>query len=231
MTISLDALIHDVEVRSPSPEPLELLATASATVQDLSETSDALLSHFVDRSRRAGHSWSEIGEALGVTKQAVQKRFTGEKQWLRGAQLLTPRAKAVLTDRAEEAAKELRTAASISTEALLLALWGESKGLAAKLLKDQGVTKPKTVAAIRKIVPGTEQDFVGGYTPRAWRVMESLVAISASLGHNYIGTEHVLIGLLSGDSETVAARALDALGVSIEAVVDGLKKVLNGLST
>src|ERR1051326_8990997 len=131
MAISLDALIQDVEARSPSAEPLSLLATASATVDALNETTDALLSHFVDRSRRAGHSWSEIGKALGVTKQAVQKRFTGEKQWLRGSQLLTPRARAAATDHAEKAAKDLGTP-SVGTEALLLGLWGEPKGLAAK---------------------------------------------------------------------------------------------------
>src|SRR6478672_5958624 len=149
MAISLDALINEVEQRSPSTEPLALLATASSTVNELSDTTDALLSHFVDRSRRAGHSWSEIGEALGVTKQAVQKRFTGEKQWLRGSQLLTPRARATATDHAEKAAKELGTP-SVGTEALLLGIWGEPKGLAAKFLKDAGVTRAKTLTAITR---------------------------------------------------------------------------------
>src|SRR5689334_1040749 len=121
MAISLDALIDEVEKRSPTTEPLSLLATASATVNELNDTTDALLSHFVDRSRRAGHSWSEIGEALGVTKQAVQKRFTGEKQWLRGSQLLTDRAKATLGKHAEAAARELEQP-SIGTEALLLGI-------------------------------------------------------------------------------------------------------------
>src|SRR5690349_1790766 len=121
MAISLDALIQEVEQSSPSKEPLELLATASSTGLELTETTDALLSHFVDRSRRAGHSWSEIGQALGVTKQAVQKRFTGEKQWLRGSQLLTPRAQTTLSTHAEKAAQELGQP-SIGTEALLLGI-------------------------------------------------------------------------------------------------------------
>jgi ATP-dependent Clp protease ATP-binding subunit ClpA len=230
MAISLDALIADVEQRSPSTEPLALLATASATATELSDTTDSLLSHFVDRSRRAGHSWSEIGEALGVTKQAVQKRFTGEKQWLRGAQLLTPRARATLTDHAEKAAKELATP-RIGTEALLLGIWGEPKGLAAKFLKDAGVTRAKTVTAIRRELPEVGGDFSGGYTPRAWKVLESLIGIAATMGHNYIGTEHILIGLLSGEEQSVAARALASLGVTVEGVVESLTKILNGISS
>ena len=102
MPIALDSLIKDVEEHSPSTEPLDLLATASSTVQELTETTDALLSHFVDRSRRAGHSWSEIGVALGVTKQAVQKRFTpGESRVLPNTALFTDRMTNVVSKHAE----------------------------------------------------------------------------------------------------------------------------------
>src|SRR4051794_41766031 len=79
MAITLSTLIDEVESTSGTEEPLSLLATASALAGAVSDLADALLSHFVDRSPRAGHSWSEIGTALGVTKQAVQKRFTRER--------------------------------------------------------------------------------------------------------------------------------------------------------
>ncbi len=59
MTMTLSALIEDVEARASSPEPLDLLATAAATVKEVTDTADAVLSHFVDRSRRAGHSWTK----------------------------------------------------------------------------------------------------------------------------------------------------------------------------
>jgi ATP-dependent Clp protease ATP-binding subunit ClpA len=231
MAVSLDALIADVEQRTPTSEPLALLATASATANDLSEATDALLSHFVDRSRRAGHSWSEIGEALGVTKQAVQKRFTGEKQWLRGAQLLTDRARVTLTDHAEKAATELGTK-RVGTGALLLGIWGEPKGLAAKALKGAGVTRAKTLAAVVRVLPKESVGaYTGGYTPHAWSAMENLITIAAAMGHNYIGTEHVLIALLSAPEASVASQALDALGVRAEAITDFVHKVLNGIST
>ena len=144
MTIALDSLIKDVEKRSPSKEPLDLLATASATAVELTETTDALLSHFVDRSRRAGHSWSEIGSALGVTKQAVQKRFTpGEARPLPNLGLFTARMRNVVGKHAEKAARELGSH-SVGTEAFLLAFW-ESKGLAMQALESLGVTRQKAL--------------------------------------------------------------------------------------
>jgi ATP-dependent Clp protease ATP-binding subunit ClpA len=229
MAISLDALITEVEQRSPSSEPLALLATASATATELSDTTDSLLSHFVDRSRRAGHSWSEIGEALGVTKQAVQKRFTGERRNPRGFELFTPRAVRAVSTLAEDAAKELRQP-SIGTEALLLALFGDKRSLAAKALKERGVTRAKAVAAIDAILPrGT--GYREGYTPLAWQILESCANVAFAMGHNYVGTEHVLIALMSGPDAAIAVHALDALGVEQGPVVDYVKKVLNGISS
>jgi ATP-dependent Clp protease ATP-binding subunit ClpA len=223
MAIQLDALFDEVSQRSASSEPLELLATAAATVVELNETADALLSHFVDRCRHAGHSWSEIGIALGVTKQAVQKRFT-EKQWLKGANLLTPRARATLTTHAEKAARELGQS-FIGTEALLLGIWGEPKGLAAAALKTFKVNRAKTLAAIKAAVP--PDDGTGeGYTPRAWAVMESCITIAVAMGHNFIGTEHILIALLSGEAESVAVKALSSLGVTLEGVTAFVKITL-----
>jgi ATP-dependent Clp protease ATP-binding subunit ClpA len=228
MAISLDSLIAEVEKQAVSPEPLTLLATASATVNELNDTTDALLSHFVDRSRRAGHSWSEIGEALGVTKQAVQKRFT-EKQWLKGSGLLTPRARATLTEHAEKAARELGHPL-VGTGALLLGIWGEPKGIAGQALKKAGVSRAKTLAAIKSLAP--PGDSTGeGYTPRAWAVMENCLTVATAMGHNFIGTEHILIALLSGEEESIAVKALDSLGVTLEEVTTFVQQTLNGISS
>lgn len=226
MTITLDSLIHDVEDRSPSTEPLDLLATASATVEEVTDTTDALLSHFVDRSRRAGHSWSEIGGALGVTKQAVQKRFTGsERRNPRGAELFTTRMHKVVTKHAEAAARELLQP-SIGTEALLLALWGEPKGIAGQALASVGVTREKTLAAIVEILPAGD-GYIDGYTPRAWAAMENCLKVAVAMGHNFIGTEHLLLSLLGGVGG-VAEEALTSLGVTEEAIGAFVKKTLHG---
>jgi ATP-dependent Clp protease ATP-binding subunit ClpA len=228
MTIALDSLIKDVEEHSPSREPLDLLATASSTVQEMTETADALLSHFVDRSRRAGHSWAEIGTALGVTKQAVQKRFTPTVEEMRnppGLGLFTDRMRNVVGKHAERAARELGQP-SIGTEALLLAFWGESKGLAAAALESLGVTRQRALVAI-SAASSDGAMFVGGYTPRAWAAMQSCLRVAMAMGHNYIGTEHLLLALLGGVGG-VADEALTSLGVTEEAVAAFVVKKLKG---
>ena len=75
LTVTLDGLIQSVVLDTPSGEVLDQLATASGTAGELGGLGDSLLGYFVDRCRRDGHSWAEIGGSLGVTKQAVQKRF------------------------------------------------------------------------------------------------------------------------------------------------------------
>ena len=73
--VSLDELIGHVKTMSPEGGPLDNLADAVGVGADLDETSDALIGHFVDRARRSGATWSQIGASMGVTKQAAQKRF------------------------------------------------------------------------------------------------------------------------------------------------------------
>lgn len=73
---SLAELIATVEADAPSPDPLARLATASGTSAELTQTGDSLVGHFVDKCRSAGHSWAEISDALGVSKQAAHKRYS-----------------------------------------------------------------------------------------------------------------------------------------------------------
>lgn len=72
---TLQELIEIVRQDAPSDDPLDQLATAAATVADLSEVGDAVLGYYVDRARHAGASWTAISAALGVSKQAAHKRF------------------------------------------------------------------------------------------------------------------------------------------------------------
>ena len=73
--VSLDNLISYVQALHPDGTPLERLSDAVTVAARLDEQSDALIGHFVDQARRSGASWSQIGESMGVTKQAAQKRF------------------------------------------------------------------------------------------------------------------------------------------------------------
>jgi ATP-dependent Clp protease ATP-binding subunit ClpA len=222
MAITLSTLIDEVEARSPSPEPLDLLATASSTVEQVSDTSDALLSHFVDRSRRAGHSWTEIGAALGVTKQAVQKRFTATHSAPRGWDQFTPRARRVVEVHALAAAAELGHT-YVGTEHLLAGMWGEPECVASRVLEAAGLTRPLVVEAIDARVPRGQQG-KGGFTPRAWAALENASRIADELGHTYVGTEHLLLSLMTGvggmATEILAAR--DVTAETVRASVDQL---------
>jgi hypothetical protein len=172
--VTLSTLIDDVVARAPSGQPLDLLATASATAADLDEASDALVSHFVDRCRRAGLSWSEIGGSLGVTKQAVQKRFTPpDDREPDGWSRYTPRAKRVVSDHAPAASRMLGHGWT-GTEHLLLGLFGEPEGLAAVALQRQGVTGEAAVVAVRERLGVGAAPDGGPFTPRAWRAREGV---------------------------------------------------------
>jgi ATP-dependent Clp protease ATP-binding subunit ClpA len=215
MIVTLSALIADVEMRAPSSAPLDRLATAARTADGVAETADALLSHFVDRSRRAGHSWTEIGAALGVTKQAVQKRFTAEHAEPRGWEQFTARARAVVEAGAAEAAAEFGHG-YLGTEHLLLGLWSQPGCVAVNALEALGVQRDAVVAGVHaRVAPGTAGR--GGYTPRAWIAIENSRQVAAELGHNYVGTEHLLLSLLRGVGG-LAEEILRDLDVSYDRV-------------
>src|SRR5256885_7534840 len=75
MPVRLDDLIDFVNLQQPQGGPLDHLTDAVLVSENIGELSDHLIGHFVDQARRNGASWTEIGQAMGVTKQAAQKRF------------------------------------------------------------------------------------------------------------------------------------------------------------
>ncbi|KAK9814010.1 hypothetical protein WJX73_008960 [Symbiochloris irregularis] len=100
----------------------------------------------------------------------------------------------------------------VGTEQVLLGLIGESTGIAAKVLKSMGVTLKDARVEVEKII-GRGSGFVAveiPFTPRAKRVLELSLEEARQLGHNYIGTEHILLGLLR-EGEGVAARVLETV--------------------
>jgi ATP-dependent Clp protease ATP-binding subunit ClpA len=214
-----------VEESAPSREPLDLLATASATVQTINELTDSLLSHFVDRCRRAGHSWAEIGTALGVTKQAVQKRFTSEPSVPLGWDRYTPRARRVIEQHTPAAAAELGHN-YIGTEHLLLGFYGEPEGLAARILVGFGLDRAGVVRAITaRVEPGATG--TSGFTPRAWAAIQSCTREALMMGHNYVGTEHQLLALLGGVGG-LAPEILEAANIKYDNVKGEVVKILSG---
>ena len=115
----------------------------------------------------------------------------------------------------------------VGTEQVLLGLIGEGTGIAAKTLKSMGVNLKDARVEVEKII-GRGSGFVAveiPFTPRAKRVLELSWDEARQLGHNYIGTEHLLLGLIR-EGEGVAARVLENLGVDLNKVRSNVVKML-----
>ena len=125
------------------------------------------------------------------------------------------RARRVLTI-AQEEARNLNHS-YIGTEHILLGLVREEEGVAAKVLTNLGIGLGKVRSAVEFIIERSEKPSTGdiGLTPRAKRVIELAIDEARSLGHNYIGTEHLLLGLLR-EGEGIAASVLDSFSINLE---------------
>ncbi len=129
----------------------------------------------------------------------------------------TERARKVLTLAQEEAQRFNHN--YIGTEHLLLGLVREGDGVAAKVLSNMGVQLPKVRSAVEFIIGRGDTGVTGeiGLTPRAKKVIELAVDEARHLNHHYIGTEHLLLGLVR-EGEGIAAGVLESLGVNLEKV-------------
>src|SRR5215203_1621818 len=129
----------------------------------------------------------------------------------------TERARKVLTLAQEEAQRFNHN--YIGTEHLLLGLVREGDGVAARVLSNMGVQLPKVRSAVEFIIGRGETMVMGeiGLTPRAKKVIELAVDEARRLNHHYIGTEHLLLGLVR-EGEGIAAGVLESLGVNLEKV-------------
>jgi ATP-dependent Clp protease ATP-binding subunit ClpA len=117
----------------------------------------------------------------------------------------------------------------IGTEHILLGLLREEEGLAARVLETLGITVEEVRAQVARIVGSGDEVTTGQipFTPRAKKVLELSLREALGLGHNYIGTEHVLLGL-ARENEGVAARILLDFGADSEAIRDEIIRMLSG---
>jgi ATP-dependent Clp protease ATP-binding subunit ClpC len=138
----------------------------------------------------------------------------------------TDRARKVLTLAQDEAQRFNHN--YIGTEHLLLGLVREGEGVAARVLENMNVELPKVRTAVEFIIGRGDRPVVGevGLTPRAKRVIELAIDEARRLGHNYIGTEHLLLGLVR-EGEGIAAGVLESLGVNLDKVRHEVIRVLS----
>src|SRR5512133_675107 len=212
--VRLDDLIEHVRTRHPDGDALAHLSDAVLVAEHLGEVADHLVGHFVDQARRAGASWTDIGRSMGVTKQAAQKRFVPRSSeevpelgnWAR----FTDRARTAVADSQDKARAGQH--ARIESGHVLLGPLQDPPSLATKAVAAQ--TDVAQLQAATLAMLGTGDGAPDGHLPfsaDARRLLALTLREALRLGHNYIGTEHILLGLLNDEGPlgtTLAAQGV-----------------------
>ena len=214
--VRLDDLIE--AIKKVHPDALDQLSDAVLAADHLGDVADHLIGHFVDQARRSGASWTEIGRSMGVTKQAAQKRFVpkdpggpSDLDPSAGFSRFTPRARNVVVAAQDEA----RAAGDheIRPAHLVLGLLSEPNALAAKLMVTQGVPLETVRQAVTRTLPPAADQVpeLIPYDTQARKALELTFREALRMGHNYVGTEHVLLALLEleGGEGVLAGLGLD----------------------
>ena len=223
--VRLDDLI--AAIKKVHEDELDQLTDAVLAADHLGDVADHLIGHFVDQARRSGASWTDIGRSMGVTKQAARKRFVpkGPDEGAGppsgpGFDRFTPRARNAVVA-AQEEARGARNS-EIGALHLVLGLLHEPDAVAGQAIAAQGVpldtvrriataALPPAAEALPALIP---------YDMAAKKALELTFRTALRLGHNYIGTEHILLALLEvEDGEgTLAGLGLERAAVEAEVV-------------
>ncbi|MCF3134036.1 Clp protease N-terminal domain-containing protein [Streptomyces olivochromogenes] len=224
-SVRLDDLIE--AIKKVHAEPLDQLQDAVIAADHLGDVADHLIGHFVDQARRSGASWTDIGKSMGVTRQAAQKRFVPKESLdldpAQGFSRYTPRAQNTVMA-AHNAAKAAHNA-EVLPEHLVLGLLAEPEGLAAKALAQQGVGLDAIREAAAAALPPAAEEVpeLVPYSAAAKKPLELTFREALRLGHNYIGTEHLLLALLEYEH---GEGVLSGLGITKEKAEQYVTKVL-----
>ncbi|MFD8307934.1 Clp protease N-terminal domain-containing protein [Streptomyces sp. NPDC059690] len=224
-SVRLDDLI--AAIKRVHSEPLDQLQDAVIAADHLGEVADHLIGHFVDQARRSGASWTDIGQSMGVTRQAAQKRFVPKESTdldpNQGFGRYTLRARNVVMTAHNEAKAAPHT--EVVPAHLVLGLLAEPEGLGAKAIAAQGVTLDAVRQAATAALPPAAEAApeLVPYASDAKKVLELTFREALRLGHNYIGTEHILLALLEFENGT---GVLSGLGIGKTAVEAELAKAL-----
>jgi hypothetical protein len=219
--MDLQKLIDEIDAALPDADPLAKIGEAQRRARALNDVGDQLVDHYVAQARAGGASWSQIGDALGVSKQAAQQRRAGNQ-----FERFTGRARNLVVVAQDHARRRRHPA--VTTEHLLLALI-ESEGLGAmvvaQLVGSLGVVADAVTAGL---VPGTgAQPVHVPFAEDCKRVLDETLDQAVGLGHNYIGTEHILLGIMAVP-DCRAAEVLAGFGVDLDRARDMVAGALIG---
>jgi hypothetical protein len=224
-------------VDAGTDDPLGRVSAAAAIKDQIEALGDELLDHFVKEARDQGCSWTQIGEALGVTRQAAQQRHGGligrlVQGLTEGKDHLfkrfTKRARAAVIA-AQTVARDRRHGA-VDTEHVLLGLFAnDDDNVAVRALARFGVDRATVECLVDERVPRGSAPVRGHlpFTAHSKKTLQLALREALRLGHNYIGCEHIVLALRRMD-DGVATQVLAEQGVSYDdlqaAVLDILAK-------
>ncbi|TDC63681.1 ATP-dependent Clp protease ATP-binding subunit [Micromonospora sp. KC207] len=224
-SVRLDDLI--TAIKKARPDALDQLADAVVVADHLGDVADHLIGHFVDQARRSGASWTDIGRSMGVSKQAAQKRSAAKAETAAtldpsaGFGRFTPRARNVVLASQEEA----RAAgnAEITPGHLALGLLADPSGLGAASIVARGIPLERVREAVTGTLPA-KVDQVPDLIPfdaRAKKVLELTFREALRMGHDHVGTEHILLALLEEEGGDGVLGGLGLEKGAMESAVEG----------
>lgn len=225
---SLDDLIGLVEASTPDAYPLQQLTDSVVLSGRITDLGDELVGHFVNRARSSEATWEDIGECMGVSKQAAQKRFTTGGPRRRGGFFLTRLA--------EEARHIVRIAVTharekgsshVGTAHLVLGLVDNPESVACRAITTLGVSVDDISSAVKLGIDAGEGGTRAGdhipFSHDSKKVLELALRETIRSGDRRIGSGHILLGLLR-DEKSPGARVLLERGITrkaVEAWLDG----------
>ncbi|WP_329234926.1 MULTISPECIES: Clp protease N-terminal domain-containing protein [unclassified Streptomyces] len=217
--IRLDDLID--AIKSTHTDTLEQLSGAVVAADHLGEIADHLIGHFVDQARRSGASWTDIGRSMGVTRQAAQKRFVpkkpGEPSDLdpsQGFGQFDTEARNVVMGASNEAHAARND--EVGVEHLVLGLLLDPASLGARVVTGQGVALEAVREAATLALPAAADEVpeLIPYDAGARKALELTFREALRLGHDVVGSGHILLALLEFED---GAGLLAGLGIDKEA--------------
>ena len=225
LNVSLADLIARLDEDLPDASDLARISEAHLRAQTLSSLGDQLVGHYVGKAKQAGASWTEIGDAIGVSKQAAQQRHA-PAAFERFTDL--NRHSIVLAQEAARAHKH----DLIGTEHILLGLLGEPRGLAYQVLLAKTGSEQGIRNAIGEAMPPAGKKAPRGhiaFRPESKEAIDQARRASADLGHDWVGTEHLLLGLIRAE-DSRAAQILRNLGFTPDELRETVKTEITNRS-
>ncbi|MGC2240049.1 MAG: Clp protease N-terminal domain-containing protein [Acidimicrobiia bacterium] len=222
--IQLKQLIAVVEQSRFAANPLERLTNAVVLAGRLDELADELVGHFVDGARSSGSSWADIGQVLGVTRQAAQKRFVSRRAKKGGKRgFFLTRFADMTREVVKHAEARAREAGSdhVGTEHLLLGLLDQPESLPLEVSRSlwenyAAAIRDEATALIESESAGTAKGHIP-FSPDSKKVLELALREALRAHADSIAGEHVLLGILR-DQHSPGARILLDCGVTREKV-------------